>query len=486
MLGFFDPSAVPIADSSPLGWFDPSFSREFAVVGSAVSGEASVDATSGATALARLALPGAAVDASTSSGSCVGRLALPGALASAGASGSSALGLVGAAGFSVVAGGSGSSSVGRLAGSLVALDAGAGSGSALGRVAGALVVVVVGAGGAVLAGVAGIAGLVVDAGASSLVGAVVGAVAGSAVSAGAGDGSPVAALLLPGLAFFVGLSSDLLGGGVLASPIALVDGVSGSAALGRLSISGAGVFSGLSGDLVGVVSGLLAGAGVLGAISDFVPAGRLAGAIVGVLAGLSGVIVSDDPSALVEGASGAVARGQLLATGAGSGSGLGGLAATIGRLVPGLGSAFAASAASGAPRVLTTRFFSGRAIDVERSSVRSGPIVSATSAIFGVMSGTVVTGSRVRFSAEFRIGGELLDPSSLSIIVQVPGDRGAQPGRATYMYPDAAIVRDGVGRYHLDRLCTRIGATRVQWRSGAVGEEIVVEDLVTVLASSLT
>ncbi len=71
-------------------------------------------------------------------------------------------------------------------------------------------------------------------------------------------------------------------------------------------------------------------------------------------------------------------------------------------------------------------------------------------------------GTEIRLSCRFEREGSLKDPTSVTCKVRAPDGQ-----TTTYTYPND-IVRDDVGRYHLDLTPTYAGIWTVKWI--AIGE----------------
>jgi len=78
-------------------------------------------------------------------------------------------------------------------------------------------------------------------------------------------------------------------------------------------------------------------------------------------------------------------------------------------------------------------------------------------------------GDRVRYSAEFRVGGVLTDPTDV-----VFKWRAGTGSIQTEDYNPGNIVRDGAGLFHVDLTLTDVGAIRYRWEG--TGAAVAAEE----------
>ena len=76
-----------------------------------------------------------------------------------------------------------------------------------------------------------------------------------------------------------------------------------------------------------------------------------------------------------------------------------------------------------------------------------------------------VVGQRPRFSAQFRLGSTLTDPTTVKFIYKKPS--GSSPIVLTYGV-DAEIVKEATGKYYVDLLLDEAGLWKWRYESSGV------------------
>lgn len=120
------------------------------------------------------------------------------------------------------------------------------------------------------------------------------------------------------------------------------------------------------------------------------------------------------------------------------------------------------------------------------------PVCVVDHAVVPLTTMPLVLGSRLVLAATFKspLTNAPIDPPALQLRVSAPAaatDRNPRPHAtiATYVYGSSSMVRDGVGKYHVDFVCAVAGVYRYQWKSIASGLETIEEGSFTVLRSAL-